>query len=93
MHTSSSCLPFTHVHRIRSGLLLHSSNRDNISLSNRMHMFRLATKHSYIDLETNSGIWQIFHSFTCVRVAQDYSFSFFVFTIIFFYNHSGDEEL
>ena len=47
MHTSSSCLPFTHVHRIRSGLLLHSSNRDNISLSNRMHMFRLATKYSY----------------------------------------------
>ena len=47
MHTSSSCLPFTHVHRIRSGLLLHSSNRDSISLSNRMHMFRLATKYSY----------------------------------------------
>ena len=47
MHTSSSCLPFTHVHRIRSGLLLHSTDCDNISLSNRMHMFRLATKYSY----------------------------------------------
>ena len=48
MHTSSSCLPFTHVHKIRSGLrLLHFSNRDSISPSNRVHMFRLATKCSY----------------------------------------------
>ena len=43
----SSCLPFTHVHRIRSGLLLHSSNRDNIALSDTMHMFRLTPKYSY----------------------------------------------
>ena len=47
MHTSSSCLPFTHLHRIRPGLLLHSSNRDNIALSDMMHMFRLTSKYSY----------------------------------------------
>ena len=46
MHTSSSCLPFTHLHRIRSGLL-HSSNPDNIALSEMMHMFRLVPKYSY----------------------------------------------